>query len=134
MEWSEIARQRHSENGWVYIAGSKSLGIIMKVGMTTTDIWPYEKRLNRDKHGDLNDWRMLYRAWHSNAGEIESDTQRKLLPYKTKLRYIKNGSPQRTRETFFCSFTIALKALEDCCCGQQPKSFWRYEYCNRYES
>lgn len=104
--------QRPSEDGDVYIAGSRS-GKFIKIGCTTS----YEKRdesLNRTKYANVGDWEILYACKVKEAGNFENLIHDRLRSYAlTGVNYFHGGKIIDANELFKCSFDIALLTIYD---------------------
>jgi hypothetical protein len=131
MSWSDTFRDRHYEPGYVYVAGSRS-SRVLKIG-TTINIRGQEKRLRRDRYGNIEDWVLLYYVWVEERGKTEHDARRRLRRYRTLRMYYKNGSPQKGRELVNCRFGIALEALTELLDEPQRTSAWQSRRSDDYE-
>jgi RNA polymerase alpha subunit/T5orf172 domain-containing protein len=111
MTLNEVFRTRYRAAGWIYVAGSLK-GHIIKIGVTTQSIRRYQQCLRTRKHGNFDDWEILYCFYVKvEAARIEHDALRSLRRYKEKNTYRKDGHPQKGREMFRCSFSMALEAV-----------------------
>jgi hypothetical protein len=101
---SDTFRERYYGPGYVYIAGSLSHRVL-KIG-TTVNIRNQEKRLQRTKYGNIDNWVILYYVWVSEGGKIEHDARRILRRYRELRMYDKEGHRQKGREIVNCRFGI----------------------------
>jgi len=102
---------RHYSAGMVYIAGSKKLKSI-KIGFTR-DISIRSISLNTNWYAGVNDWELLYAIESDSAGIIESEVNNKIRAYAHSYDYNHDGNWHNTKETFKCSYAIALNLFED---------------------
>lgn len=104
--------QRPSEDGDVYIAGSRK-GKFLKIGCTSS----YKKRdesLNRTKYANEDDWEILYSFKTKEAGHFENLIHKSLKNYSTKdVIYEHGGKIVVADELFKCSFDMALLTIYD---------------------
>ena len=104
--------QRPSEDGDVYIAGSRH-GKFLKIGCTSS----YKKRdesLNRTKYANEGDWKILYSFKTKEAGHFENLIHNSLREYAiTDVIYMHGGKMVDANELFNCSFDIALLTIDD---------------------
>ena len=122
---------RYSQDGYVYIARSKSHKLI-KIGVCS-DISRRETSLNG--YANANDWEMCLYFWAKSCGRIEQKIQNELSKYSTLISYSKHGRPQEAKEVFTCSFVQAYDALNKTLFAMQvkPEKAWmRYADVNRY--
>lgn len=101
---------RHTDIGWVYIAGSVK-GQIIKVGSTKSKSIRAES-LNRTVYGSFNDWEILCICNVKNMGKIESAVQSNLYKYRRSFGYKHDSSNHESDETFCCSYSKAFEALK----------------------
>jgi hypothetical protein len=104
--------QRPSEDGDVYIAGSRK-GKFLKIGCTSS----YKKRdesLNRTKYANEGDWEILYSFKTKEAGHFENLIHKSLKNYVFKdAIYEHGGKIVVADELFKCSFDMALLTIYD---------------------
>lgn len=102
---------RHDLEQYVYIAGSMKAKLL-KVGVCKE----LDQRLRQicfERHGDAGDWEVLYSIYHPRSGEVEHLTLSRLARYAVYEPYWKNGEIQTSTEMLRCSFSKALKTLNE---------------------
>ena len=129
---SKLAYQaRHSADQYVYIAGSRSAGLI-KIG-TCRDCDQRENQLQSESYGGAGDWNIVYSVEVRNAGAVEDSARSSLSRYIVARGYWKNGSRQTAIELLQCSFSRAqnalIAAMKDSTLGEP----WEYYYSADYE-
>jgi len=110
---------RHSQSGYVYIAGSAHQKLI-KIGITKSINERAESLSVPDyKYAGLDDLRVLFWVKVENYGEIESNTHAALKQYQKIISYNKGGTNQDAREIFQCSFSQAKAVLDEALAGKK---------------
>jgi T5orf172 domain len=132
MSLDDVFRDRYYDEGYIYIAGSRS-GVAIKVGVTA-NMGRYLKRLRHIKYGGCDDWIILYHVWvKENAGKIEHDVRRLLRRHKVLKKYVKDGAQQTAREILECSFSLVRDTLYDLIDEDAKGTAWQSKYTERYE-
>ncbi|MEZ9921341.1 GIY-YIG nuclease family protein [Vibrio breoganii] len=102
---------RYNAHGSVYIAGSLK-GKIVKVGFSLNPA-TREQKLNGDRYGGRDDWKLLYTVTCDLAGKVEFSAHAELKKFNTPGTYRNYASkPSQCFELFDCDFTVAKKAIE----------------------
>lgn len=104
-------QSRFSEHGFVYVAGS-ILKKVLKIGLTQEPRQRMEA-LNREEYGGVYDWEAIYYAEVPNAGRVEFESQKLLRNFSLPLTYVSHGLTTHCHETFRCSCSEAIQAVED---------------------
>jgi hypothetical protein len=102
-------QRRHDAPGYVYIASSRSAGLL-KVGLTN-DISDREYMLNLLSYGGYSDWGIVESIHCDLSGSVEAEVHKNLHPYKHETCYRKQGSWVDCRELFDCDVEVAYEAL-----------------------
>lgn len=103
--------RRHDEEGSVYIAESRSGGLI-KIGCSKN---PSSRilSLNKSCYAQCSDWELIRSVTIKEAGRIESEIQISLKKYQVYGIYYINGDTEREcMEVFRCTPRIALDAFK----------------------
>jgi hypothetical protein len=106
-----VYQVRHSKSGYVYVAGSLS-GRVIKIG-TARDIPQREGQLRAERYAGFADWIVLYSIHVSEAGRVEHDASARVPSRKVFRTYYKDGFEQTAIEVLKCSFSDAVKAVEE---------------------
>ncbi len=101
--------KRYETNGYVYVSGSISLGMI-KIG-TTNDLSDRKRTLNTSSYAGTSDWTILLSFKTDNAGRIEKNIQKCLEEFATSQVYMKSSKEQQAEEIYRCSFSKAYEAI-----------------------
>lgn len=110
---ARIAYQlRHSEAAFVYIAGSKSLGVL-KVGVTK-DTRDRLKQMNEQSYGGSADWEYLFHVHVSAGGKLEACIKTSLSHRSASGSYRKDGRDQKASEMFDVGISEAYQTLAAC--------------------
>jgi len=123
--------KRHSAQAYVYIAGSRSGGLI-KIG-TCRD---YDQRLRQlcaERYGDCGDWKLLSFVMVDKAGDLEISASKKLWRYAVTRGYWKDGNRQAGIELFTCSYSLASEALTAAAQSYTIHHSWTSRYTSQYE-
>jgi len=113
---ANIAYQsRHRSEGTVYVATSRSLGLV-KIG-GATDLNKRIQTLRNQSYAGASDWDVLVYAVVAEYGRVEKEIQDKLYAHKTTRHYWKDGSIQDATEVFACTYAEAKDAF-DCVLSQ----------------
>jgi hypothetical protein len=108
------AKQRLTEDAFVYIAASRTLELI-KIGWSKgSNQTNRMKSLNKDGYGGSSDWLLLYERKFRNSGWVEIEAHNFLRAFKVRDNYLRLGHSERvtTREAFCCNYADALEAIE----------------------
>ncbi len=84
----------------------------MKIG-TAKDIPQRERQLRADGYAGFSDWVVLYSIYVSEAGRVEHDASARAPGTRVFGSYFKDGVAQTAIEVLKCSFSAAMKAVED---------------------
>lgn len=103
-------QKRHSEQAFVYVAGSLSLSVI-KVGVTN-NIANRMASLNTLKYASADDWTCIYWVETRRAGEIEFSAHESLKQFAAPTKYTRFGKTVNCLETFYCSAQIAIDSIK----------------------
>jgi predicted GIY-YIG superfamily endonuclease len=122
--WSDVARARYYEPGYVYIAGSLG-GRVLKIGTTVNIGRRLETKLRGQGYGNLDDWKLLFYVWVQQGGNIEHAARRQLQHCKTMRMYRKDGSMQKGREIVRCSYSLAEAAIFNLITSEESSRVWR---------
>ena len=102
--------ERYYKKGHIYIAGSKKEKVV-KVGFTS-ETTNRESSLNKQKYGEIDDWKILFFAMCKNAGKIECNTHKDLNKYLTDRSFVKNHKRNDCYEIFSCGYPFCKKTLD----------------------
>jgi hypothetical protein len=102
-------QRRYMENGIVYIANSKELGLV-KVG-TSQNLESRIKNLRSYAYGGAKDWEVVYSVFISNAARFELDVQQALATSNVVRPYTKDGFRVDCQELFSCTPEVAIASL-----------------------
>lgn len=123
---SIVEIKRHYNEGFIYIAVSKSESVI-KIG-TTSDIEYRKRTLNETCYGNISDWQVAYFVKTSEkAGEIEKSSQNLLSKYLWNAEYMKNGRNRSAYELVKCDYKTVKTALDEVK-RKYPTSIFIYEW------
>lgn len=105
-------QRRHSQSGWIYIAGSINKHFI-KVGFTS-DIKKRESTLRSQHYGGTSDWKIIYSSKiMKDGGQAEFQIHSALNDYFSPRTFIKSGKEIFCYEIFDCDYNTAKKALDE---------------------
>ncbi len=105
-------QRRHSQSGWIYVAGSLSKRLI-KIGMTS-DVQKRESTLRSQQYGGSSDWKVIYSAkLEKNSGQAEFEIHSILQNYFFPAAFIKSGKQISCYEIFNCNYETAKKAVDE---------------------
>jgi hypothetical protein len=104
-------QQRWNDQGIVYIAESRSLGLV-KVGVTGC-VWDRLKSLISQGYGGGKDWEIIERLACSAAGQTEWEIHRRLKPWYVATTFQKSGELVFCQETFSCQVDIAVSVVRE---------------------
>ena len=101
--------RRHEESGSVYVAVSKSIGLV-KVGAAGC---PQVRlnTLNQFGYGGASDWKISFSVECNKAGKVEYETQKLLRANQVSRSYLKSGSVVDCLELFDCKPSEAEQAI-----------------------
>ena len=102
--------RRWMDSGLVYLAESKSLGLI-KVG-TCKDAWEREFSLNMHTYAGGSDWVIKTTVQSSQAGQFEHMVTQALANWREEIEYERYGKLTYGREVFRCTYRRANAALK----------------------
>ena len=127
-----IAFQRREDTpGYVYIAGSLS-GRVIKIG-TTGDLNQRENQMRAEGYGGSRDWIILFSAFVSKGGEFERKVSSRVKGNRVYRTYFKDGIEQGAVELHQCSYSEALRAMNECLSAGERLTVWRAGNAIRYE-
>jgi hypothetical protein len=107
---SQGFRNRHYEDGDVYVLGSLSKKLI-KVGFSA-DFDTRHESIVRQSYGGAIDWVLLLKIRFQNGGNVEAEVKSALRSWRVDNRdYVKDGKLQKASEIFACSFSRAADQL-----------------------
>lgn len=116
-------QKRHSEPGYVYIAGSLS-GRLIKIGTTEFNLRQRHLKLRWESYGGLSDWELLFWAKVNEGGRVEQSALTNLEGYRVMKKYTKDGMSQVAVELLQCRFSSAIEAVSNAM-GGAASDFWR---------
>jgi hypothetical protein len=122
---------RHSKSGYVYVAGSLS-GRTIKIG-TAKDIPQRERQLRAEAYAGVSDWIVLYSIYVSESGRVEHDASARVPGTRVFSSYFKDGIEQTAVEVLNCSFSDAVKAIEQSLGPTDNTVPWKGTWTYRYE-
>ncbi len=102
--------KRHRTPGFVYLAESKTTGLIKIGGSVNPSL--REEHLNSYKYGGARDWRVIESHHTENYAKRENQIQKILTPYKvTGVYYYDHRGQRSCNELFSCPIQTAQDAL-----------------------
>ena len=102
-------QKRHSEQAFVYVAGSLSRSVI-KVGVTN-NIKNRMESLNQLQYASASDWTCIHWIETKRAGEVEFSAHDALKQYAAPTTYTRFGRTVNCLETFYCPAQTAIDAV-----------------------
>ena len=127
-----IAYQRREDTpGYVYIAGSLS-GRVIKIG-TTKDLAQRENQMRAEGYGGSRDWIILFSVHVPKGGEFEREVSSRVRGRRVYRTYFKDNIEQGAVELHQCSFSEALRAMNERLSDAERKAVFRSNYTARYE-
>ena len=102
-------QKRHSEQAFVYVAGSLSRSVI-KVGVTN-NIENRMESLNKLQYASASDWTCIYWIETKRAGEVEFSAHDSLKQFAAPTTYSRFGKTVNCLETFYCPAQTAIDAV-----------------------
>ena len=99
--------KHHRSSGIVYVAASKSSGLV-KIGGTTTD---RVKTLNRQSYGGVDDWCIVHKELVKETGEIEARARAAIRQFRVSGQ-VYRGDQREAHELFKCDTQIAVEAVK----------------------
>jgi hypothetical protein len=100
---------RHNKRATVYVAASRSIGII-KIG-SSTQLPVREEQIRKYAYAGATDWIIVSSVLCDNAGKVEKETQKKLKAFQWEATYVWEGRETDCYEVFKCGYPEAHKAL-----------------------
>lgn len=102
-------QKRHSEQAFVYVAGSLSRSVI-KVGITN-NIENRMESLNQLQYASASDWTCIHWIETKRAGEVEFSAHDTLKQFAAPTTYTRFGRTVNCLETFYCPAQKAIDAV-----------------------
>lgn len=102
--------RRHRAPGQVYVASSSSL-TLTKIG-SSVDANDRVVRLNAERYGGADDWRLVGVCDCHEAGRIEYEAHAALAQCRAEARYRKSGVQTECYELFACPPEVAMNVVQ----------------------